>query len=359
MKNLIEKKTNLIYGPMDANKTQGIVFDYVEEIIKKEENLIIVDAKEEYTSKFLKELENNNYDVKIFNLQNPVNSNNYHLLKLAHSYFKTKNYDEAINILKKTTMQLLVTDIKPQDNFWNDKASDLLTGLVLLLFKQEKNINKINLASLLILTNELISNQGNSRLGKYLDEAEVTDPIYMLASSIYYAPKETREGIYFILSTELQKYCIRPNQLSLISNYDQEVMKRSNKQAIIIIPSLEDKFINNLVVVILNQLFDYSKQRYLTKENIIIDNIDYFNKINFLEEAIEVGYDHLKVTIITKNLKRLEKKYSENLFDSVVDKFEVENSYINNKSIQLKEKEYLEKEGYHLKKDPILTYEVI
>ena len=49
-------KTILLEGKTESGKTRGILFDEVEKMIAKEENLLILDSKAEYYNNFYKAL---------------------------------------------------------------------------------------------------------------------------------------------------------------------------------------------------------------------------------------------------------------------------------------------------------------
>ena len=59
------KNTNLILGKIGVGKTTGIMFNEIKELIQKEENLLIVDNKEEYYKTFGKELKEKGYNTLI------------------------------------------------------------------------------------------------------------------------------------------------------------------------------------------------------------------------------------------------------------------------------------------------------
>lgn len=302
------KNTNLILGKIGTGKTTGIMFNEVDKIIEREENLFIVDNKEEYYKTYAEKLINNGYNVKVINFKSPINSNGFNPLLMPYRLYKNGNKDIAIKLINNFSKNIMhKQDI--MDPFWTDSASSYLTGLILTLFK-EGSVDEINLASVHIMISKV--EESIDKFRTYVNNLDLVSPEYTFLSSTVNSPIDTRGGIISVLKMELTKYLSTDNLLNLLCTNDIDLSNINGKTAIFVIGNNDYKKLTSVViseVINSNNTFNY-----------ILDNFDSLEKIIEFDDLLDSALvDNNKVYVISRNIENLNQKYG----NLIVDKFEV------------------------------------
>ncbi len=308
------KNTNLILGKTSVGKTTGLMFNEVKNIISKNENMLIVDNKEEYYKTFGKKLKENGYNVYVINYKDASKSNGFNPLLLPYKLYKDNKKDMAISLIKNFSYELMKNDFAI-DPFWGNCASDYLTGIILLLFKEAKE-EEINLASVQVMISQTEqSNKNYAELKQYINNLDLTSPEYTFLSPTALSPVETRSGIISVLKTELNKYVTSENLLNLLCSNEIDLSKLDNKTAIFIISNSQ---YNRFTNILLNQVSKVSRKNNISF-NYIIDNFDIFTRIEYLDDLLENAIsNNQKIYVISRNIESINKIYGE----FFVDKFE-------------------------------------
>ena len=307
------KNTNLILGKIGVGKTSGLMFSEVQKIIKNNENLVINDNKEEYYSTFSKTLKENGYDVYVINFKDASKSSGFNPLSLPYKLYKENNKDLAINLIKNFALELMKNE-KDLDPFWSNSASDYLTGIILLLFKEAKE-NEINLGSVQMMISQIEkSNENYKKFKEYLNNLDLLSPEYTFLSGTALAPSDTRAGIISVLKAGLTKYVGTDNLLNLLCTNELKLDELNNKIAIFIIGNIE---YNRLTNAILNEIIKLSQIKNISF-NYIIDNFDTLPNIMNLDDLIENAIsDNQKIYIISRNIENINKKYGNFFIDKI------------------------------------------
>lgn len=319
------KDTNLIIGKKNTGKTRGILFKEVNKALKNSENLFIYDDRDEYYRTFSNSLKLNNYNVLTINLKDATKSNGYNPLLLPYLLYKEGKIDKAVNMINTLALEIFKGD-KNQDPFWENMASNYFTGLALILFN-EANIDEINLGSIqtMILQGEEKYNE-TTYLKQYLENISTTSTIYILLSSIVFAPVETKGSIIAVTKQQLNKYLIREQLLNMLNTNEINLNDISTKTAIFVIGKEE---INDLANIFINQLISVLNLKF----TFIFDNFDSLRKISSFNELVKnASYEKNKVYVAIHNEEEFKKNYN----NSIVDQFE-NILYLDNNNIELEE----------------------
>lgn len=300
-------KTNLVEGKIDTGKTKGYMFNKVNDIISKEESFLVVDIKSEYYENYYKLLKEKNYNIKVLNLNETNKSNNYNPFSLAYKYKEESEMEKAIKVLKNITDTMFSST--NLDKFWDESASSLVMGICLMLLK-ETTYSQFNIGTINNTLDLITKGYKDSDLIKmYMEKLDINDPIYINLSSILLAPIETKFSIVSVAKTKIKNFCLSKSMLDLVSSNE---IKLDNKTAIFIM----DKNRNDLTNILINQIYYEIKNE---KFNFILDNIDFVNKIDCLNEMLELPKENIETYVITRNLDKLEKIYG-SIFDDVINK---------------------------------------
>ena len=96
LEKLFNRQQNLIIeGNVSSGKTTNVLFPMVDKIIEKKENLLILDAKEEYLHQYQEKLKANGYQTIILNLREPDKSEGWNPLWYPYLLYQAGKKDKA------------------------------------------------------------------------------------------------------------------------------------------------------------------------------------------------------------------------------------------------------------------------
>ena len=345
------KDTNLIIGKTNSGKTKGILFKEVKDIIKKDENLFIVNERLEYYKTFAQELNEKGYKVYILNVDDPINSNGYDILAYPYQKFIQNDKDSSVNYLNSLAHEIF----KPKGNmdpYWDNMAISYMVGLLLTLFNNAKK-EEINFGSLCALLNQVNKKYDDTTLYKsYLGGINSMSSEYLLSSAIEFSPIDTKDSILSVVRSNLNNIFMKENLLNMLQTNEIDFSFK-DKCAFFIVG-------NNIVTnILVEQLLKIFKEKNLSF-NYIFDNLENYELFTSLKDLIlNASYLNNKVYIATKNLEQLESIYGKYLFDKVLNvinlKEEIsiipEGNYQEFPNLKLANFVYFDLEKFYLKKN--------
>ncbi len=311
LENIIKQNRNIVVsGDISSGKTKSFMFPLVEEQIDNNENIIILDTKEEYISKYYETLKNKDYNIITLNLKDLNKSVGWNPLKYPYTLYKSGNVDAALDSINKLAVPIF-HDKASKDPFWENSACDFFTGLVLSLFDDAKE-DEVNFNSVNALFDSLNVRYGDKDLlTHYFEYKGRNSKAYTAASTTLLAPMETRGSIVSVARQKFKLYVIREKLNNLLSkttfNYEDIVTKPT---AIFIISKDENTYLSTLVEIFITQLFDILINNSKTKYNIILDNFDILNEIVGFNSMLSSGVaQKIKFYIATRSIDKLYDTY--------------------------------------------------
>lgn len=311
LENIIKQNRNIVVsGDISSGKTKSFMFPLVEEQIDNNENIIILDTKEEYISKYYETLKNKDYNIITLNLKDLNKSVGWNPLKYPYTLYKSGNVDAALDSINKLAVPIF-HDKASKDPFWENSACDFFTGLVLSLFDDAKE-DEVNFNSVNALFDSLNVRYGDKDLlTHYFEYKGRNSKAYTAASTTLLAPMETRGSIVSVARQKFKLYVIREKLNNLLSkttfNYEDIVTKPT---AIFIISKDENTYLSTLVEIFITQLFDILINNSKTKYNIILDNFDILNEIVGFNSMLSSGIaQKIKFYIATRSIDKLYDTY--------------------------------------------------
>lgn len=311
LENIIKQNRNIVVsGDISSGKTKSFMFPLVEEQIDNNENIIILDTKEEYISKYYETLKNKDYNIITLNLKDLNKSVGWNPLKYPYTLYKSGNVDAALDSINKLAVPIF-HDKASKDPFWENSACDFFTGLVLSLFDDAKE-DEVNFNSVNALFDSLNVRYGDKDLlTHYFEYKGRNSKAYTAASTTLLAPMETRGSIVSVARQKFKLYVIREKLNNLLSkttfNYEDIVTKPT---AIFIISKDENTYLSTLVEIFITQLFDILVSNSKTKYNIILDNFDILNEIVGFNSILSSGVaQKIKFYIATRSIDKLYDTY--------------------------------------------------
>ena len=315
------KNTNLIIGKANTGKTKGVLFNETKRLIENKESLFILDSRDEYYRTFGKELKDNGYNVFTINFNDVTKSNGFNPLELPYKLYKEGKKDDALDMIKNFAYETC-KEKNQMDPFWTNSASDYLTGLILVLFKNAK-ADEINLGSLTMLLNQCETEyeENKTYMSKYLENVDILDNIYIALSGTTFAPYETKASILSVLKQKFNSIVMKENLLNLLSINDIKLDEIDEKTAIFVIGK------NEMANVLINQLYYIVKNKKLSF-NFILEEINNYTTISSLEDMIkDATYNNMKIYVTTRDKETFKENYNSSIdsqFETIVEPSEKE-----------------------------------
>ena len=272
---------------------------------------MFTDPKGELYDKTAGYLKSQGYDIKIFNLVNPKNSDGYNPLMHIQSEI---DVDVIANTIVKGQ-----SDIKNQsDPYWDDMAEMLLKALIyyLLATRPEEEQNLASCAELVRAANN--SGAGNL-LTELMNQLPYDHPARMNYKSIEIAPDKTYSSILSSLQSKLGKFDSKEiAELTSTNTIDFEEIG-SRKTAVYVISSDTHAAYDFLLTIffsqMIQQLYDFADESggaLPVPTYFILDEFANIGKIPDFDKKISTSRSRkISFSVILQNLDQLEAVYKE------------------------------------------------
>lgn len=366
---LSDKKNLIVSGDISVGKTSNVLFPLVREMIDEKQSLLVLDSKEEYIKEYYDDLKSKDYNIVILNLRDLSKSEGWNPLEYPYNLYKDGKVDEAINYIEKQANAMFYDDSEV-DQFWSNNSSDFYTGIVLGLFEDGKD-NEINLSSVNSMFNSTDNKYSvNDYVTQYFKLKNPNSQSYIFASSTISAPKETKGGIISVARQKLRTYVTREMLSTLLNkttfSYEDILTKPT---AIFVIARDENKYINNVATMFIEQLFTILVNSKIQNQfNFVLDNIDDLERVNELSDMLSSGVSrNIKFEIATRSYEELIEKYGkyiEKLSNHVVVEKDIKLVIDNEEYTEEKEQliEFIQDENVEfplLQKEKIETFDIV
>lgn len=325
----MKENTINIIGKSNTGKTRNILFKEVESEIKNERNLLIVDYKEEYYNQFGQTLKDKGYIVDVINFKSPLKSNGWEPLEYANYLYNNGEIDKAIEMIKKIGLSIFKCG-KNEDPFWTQSSADYFSGLALILMKiakETRNLDYLSFGSIYNMINDGEKKYKDSNIIKeYCKELNIMDPAYIAVSPTIFAPIDTKDSILSVMKQQLNNYFMRPQLLQSFYNNGFKVseLKNHQKTATFIIGYNP---VNPLTNLLIEYIYDLVINNNINM-TFILDNFDSLDKLNNIEEMIEIANEgKIKLYITNKNMDKSIYKYNKFTFSEIEKNIKLENIY--------------------------------
>lgn len=320
MINMLNKSTNLIIGGVDSGKTRGIIFNEMEGFINNNENLLIIDEKEEYYPRFKEELENAGYDIHVINLNDASKSDGFNPLSYPYYLYKQGRIDQSLELVNNIAT-VICKEEDAADPFWSNMAATYLTSLILILFEEAKE-EDVNLANIVPLMNSAERESG-TLLKDYFDKLDPFNPIYLAGSGTLFAPKETYGSIMATFKGKMNMFLMRPMLLKMLATNNLDLANLKEKTAIFVIAKHDLNVITNMLIEALVKAIKEQKLEF----TFILDNFNSLPRLDIMHELIEnANYNGIKTVITTYRAEDLKgyKGYSDKHIGNIINMEDLE-----------------------------------
>lgn len=315
----------LVYGATGSLKTRSVVSPAIKLLGYAGESMIINDPKGELFNRHAGDLEELGYEIIEINLRDPGVGNAWNPLYIPYKFYINGDYDNASGFLHDIATNVAALDRSMEDPFWDDASSDLLYGLMLLMFKYAKDHNlsenAVNIGSVLALRRTLfggVEQAKNTTLWEYASEDELISA--SLSGSVY-APKETMNSILSVFDRKMRMFSIRPTLMELLSDNDFDIADIGRKKcAVFIITPDEKTSYHALVSIFIKESYEYliytasntNENKVKNRINYILDEFSSLPQIADMPAMISAARSRdIRFLIVCQSKAALKKRYAD------------------------------------------------
>lgn len=316
---------SLVYGSTGSLKTRSIVSPGIKILGYAGESLIINDPKGELFSRHAGDLSKQGYNIVEINFREPVVGNAWNPLHIPYQLYVNGDIDKASEFINDIATNLMISDKSTDDPFWDFSASDLLYGLIQLLFRYCKDhnapINSVNIGNLMILRRVLFSGKlqaQHTMLWKYASEDELVAA--SLSGSVY-APKDTMNSILSVFDQKLRTFSIQPALLDMLANNDFEIADvGKTKTAVFLITPDEKTSYHRLVSMFVKQSYEYliymatltPNNKMEIRVNYMLDEFSSLPQIADMPSMISAARSRdIRFLLVVQSQSSLKRRYSD------------------------------------------------
>lgn len=248
-----------LYEDFESTGKTNAIKKRVNELIKENKSMVILDTKKEYEELF----KNTNYEIIKLDISDLNSDIAYNPLYDAEKLFKNGNIDDSIEKIVNFG-KLLINTEDSVDPYWDNAARSMFTGICLYILNNNRSLNLKEVIK--------VSIDEIDEMTKYINNLDVLNYINIITSSVINSPVETKGGIMSVLKQYLGHFAHRPNLLDKIS-VDRGIELKSKNQ-VILLTNFSQKTIFNIIIEnalinIINEMID-SKEEYV----VVLDNYD-------------------------------------------------------------------------------------
>lgn len=316
---------SLVYGATGSLKTRTIVSPCIKVLGYAGESMIINDPKGELFSRHAGTLKKQGYNIVEINFRNPSVGNSWNPLYIPYQFYINGDLDKSAEFINDIANNLMVSDRSTDDPFWDFSASDLLYGLIQLLFRyckdHDASINAVNIGNLLALRRTLFSGRQqpqNTTLWKYASEDELVAA--SLSGSVY-APKDTMNSILSVFDQKMRSFTIQPTLLDMLANNDFDIADiGKTKTAVFLITPDEKTSYHRLVSMFVKESYEYliylatqtSDNKVENRINYILDEFSSLPQIADMPSMISAARSRdIKFLLIVQSQSSMKQRYGE------------------------------------------------
>lgn len=316
---------SLVFGATGSLKTRTVVSPTIKVLGYAGESMIINDPKGELYARHAAELEKLGYNIVDINFRNPLVGNSWNPLYIPYQFYISGDEDKAAEFINDISNNLMVSEKSSNDPFWDYSASDLLYGLIQLLFRyckdHNKDINSVNIGNLLTLRRKLFASKQqakNSILWKYASEDELVAA--SLSGSIY-APNDTMNSILSVFDQKMRTFTIQPTLLNMLANNDFDVAEIGKKPTCVFLITPDEKTsYHKLVSLFIKQSYEYliysatqnAENKVNNRITYVVDEFSSLPKINDMPSMISAARSRdIRFLLVVQSKSSLKQRYEE------------------------------------------------
>ena len=308
-------KNVAVFGASGSMKSRAYVRNYIFQAARRGESLVITDPKSEMYEDMAVYLENQGYDVKVFNLVSPQNSDSWNCIAdINGDDLMAQTFTDVV--IKNTTVGM-------GDEFWDSASVNLLKALVLFVSVQYEG-EKCTLGE----AYKLISLNSADELDKMFKKLDITHPAYAPYNIFKQASENVRSGIIIGLGARLQVF--QNAMIRNITTYNEINLVEAGKKkcAYFCITSDQDSTFDFLASLFFSFLFirlvryadNYGEGGKLpVPVNFVLDEFPNIGAIPDFKKKISTTRSRaINISVIFQNLAQLQNRYPDGAWQEIL-----------------------------------------
>lgn len=310
-----------VFGASGSMKSRAFVRNYIFQATRRThgnirgESLVITDPKSEIYEDMAEFLKNEGYDVKVFNLVSPQNSDSWNCIADI----------EGDDLLAQTFTDVVIrnTTVGKGDEFWDSASVNLLKALVLYV-SVEYDEETCNIGE----AYKLISLKNADELDAMFSVLHYTHPAYAPYNIFKQASENVRSGIIIGLGARLQVF--QNEMIRNITTYNEInlVDAGKKKSAYFCITSDQESTFDFLASLFFSFLFirlvryaDTSCEggKLTVPVNMVLDEMPNIGSIPDLTKKIStIRSRAINMSVIFQNLAQLQNRYPNGAWEEIL-----------------------------------------
>jgi len=308
-------KNIAVFGASGSMKSRAYVRNYIFQATRRGESLVITDPKSEMYEDMAVYLENQGYDVKVFNLVSPKNSDSWNCIAdINGDDLMAQTFTDVV--IKNTTVGM-------GDEFWDSASVNLLKALVLYV-SVEFDDEDCNFGE----AYKLISLHSASELDAMFSILDYRHPAYAPYNIFKQASDNVRSGIIIGLGARLQVF--QNEMIRNITKYNEINLVEAGKKkcAYFCITSDQDSTFDFLASLFFSFLF-IRLVRFADNHgvggklpvpvNFVLDEFPNIGAIPDFKKKISTTRSRaINISVIFQNLAQLQNRYPDGAWQEIL-----------------------------------------
>jgi type IV secretion system protein VirD4 len=254
---------SLIIGSTGSKKTRLIGMPALRMYANAGESFIVTDPKAELYERTLQLLKEQDYRVFVLNLRDPIHSNAWNPLIVPYYLYHNGQKDKAVELVNDMA-SCIVKENYSIEPYWQNSASDMLAGLLLVLFEcaQENEINFKSLRALKTqafrISGEKINSDNNTTFIKenFLKHLNSASFVNSLLGGTAEVCDVTRGCIVSVFDQAMRPFFSQDNLIDMLSANDLDMGQiGKEKTAVFLIIPDENTLYHRLISVFVKQCY--------------------------------------------------------------------------------------------------------
>ena len=310
----------LIIGATGSKKTRLIGIPTLLLYAKAGESFIATDPKAEIYERILPLLKNQEYNIFVLNLRDSLQSNGWNPLIVPYHLYHNGQRDKAIELVIDMA-SCIAKSYYERDPYWQNSASDLLAGLILILFEcaQENEINFKSLRALRTQAFRIVLNNTPFIRENFLDHLDSASFVCSLLSGTAEVCDDTRGCIISVFDQAMRPFFSQDNLIDMLSANDLDMKSIGNeKTAVFLIVPDENTIYHRLVSVYVKQCYTeliVEAQKQPSKKlprrvNFLLDEFSTLPQISDFPTMITASRSrNIRFNLLVQSLHQLQDMY--------------------------------------------------
>ena len=308
-------KNIAVFGASGSMKSRAYVRNYIFQATRRGESLVITDPKSEMYEDMAVYLENQGYEVKVFNLVSPQNSDSWNCIAdINGDDLMAQTFTDVV--IKNTTVGM-------GDEFWDSASVNLLKALVLYVSVEFEG-EDCNFGE----AYKLISIRSAAELDALFSVLDYKHPAFAPYNIFKQASDNVRSGIIIGLGARLQVF--QNERIRNITKYNEINLVEAGKKkcAYFCITSDQDSTFDFLASLFFSFLFirlvrfadNYGENGKLpVPVNFVLDEFPNIGAIPDFKKKISTTRSRaINISVIFQNLAQLQNRYPDGAWQEIL-----------------------------------------